>query len=114
MGTEYWLLSPRTKESFYLGKNRWYQMDKLNYCHAEEPDYECTKDVMVDIIEADCWDCEDTLGYLLELAHEIFQFTLRGPVQLVNDCMDDFEELMEGVTEVKDIIEITESYYSRR
>lgn len=114
MVTEYWLLSPRTKETFYLGKNKWYQMEGLNNHHAEYSEYECTKDVMLDIIDADCWECDDTLGYLLELAHEIFSFTLKGPVQLINDCMENFPELMEGTTEVKDIIQITENYYSRR
>jgi hypothetical protein len=109
MGLEYYLIKPRTKEMFYLGKYDWYLLEGISRYQCMTAEYENYKDVLKDLIFADCYDADDTMEYMCTLASEIFDFVEGEKVQIVSDCDDDI--FWSRYKEVKDICNIARSIY---
>lgn len=109
MSAEYYIIKPRTKEKFYLGRQPFYMLEGINRHDIQVAEYEHYKDVIKDIIEADCYDLDDTMEYLTTLANEIFEFVEGEQVQVVSDC-DDITYWFQ-YKEVKCICEITRRIY---
>lgn len=110
MGLDYYIIKPRTKEMFYLGRELWYQLEGMQHYKCGSVEYEDMYDVVHDIIEAHCYNPEDTMEYITTLAYEIFDFVEGEEVQLVSDCDEDTSWLNE-YKEVKDIMEISRRIY---
>lgn len=110
MGVEYYIINPKTKEMFYLGKDLWYQLEDISQFSPQYTNYECVDDVICDIIRAHCYVDEDRMEYITTLAYEIFTFVDGQEVLLVSDCNEDTSWLNE-FKEVKSIIEISKYIY---
>lgn len=110
MGIEYYIIKPRTKEMFYLGKDLWYNMEGIPQREPNFTEYRDWEDVACDLIRARCYSCEDTMEYISLLAQEIYDFTDLEEVRIANDCEDDISWLKE-YKEVKDISDICREAY---
>lgn len=110
MGVEYYIIKPKTKEMFYLGKDLWYQLEGISHFSPKYTEYECVEDVICDIIKAHCYVDDDRMEYITTLAYEIFTFVEGEKVLLVSDCDEDIS-WRDEFKEVKDIIEISQQIY---
>lgn len=110
MGVEYYIIKPRTKEMFYLGKGQWYWLEDMPIRNPRIPMYETYDEVLVDIIQTGCYVEDDTMKYMVTLANAIFQFVNGAEVQLVSDCDSDTPWL-NTYKEVGDIQAISREVY---
>lgn len=110
MGIEYYIIKPRTKEMFYLGKDLWYNMEGLPQREPNFTEYRDWEDVACDIIRARCWVSDDRMEYIMELADAIYEFCDCEEVRLANDCEDNAEWLNE-YKETVDISDVCRKVY---
>ena len=59
MGTEYYILKPRTKEMFHLGKDLWYNLEGISQREPNFPEWQEYEDTACDIIRAHCYVSDD-------------------------------------------------------
>jgi len=111
MGIEYYIIKPRTKEMFYLGKDLWYNLEGIPSKEPNFPEWEDWEDVLCDIIRARCFVSDDTMEYMMNLASEIWDFCDCEEVRLANDCEGDNLEWLSEYKEVKDISDICREVY---
>lgn len=95
MGTEYYILKPRTKEMFHLGKDLWYNLEGISQREPNFPEWQEYEDTACDIIRARCYVSDDNMEYIMSLAYEIFEFCDCEEVRLANDCENDISWLDE-------------------
>ena len=111
MGVEHYILKPRTKEMYYLGKGSWHFLGGIPNYRADFTAYDYWEDVACDIIKAGCYSCEDTMLFISSLAEDIFDFCECEEVRLANDCEMNANEWLDTYTEVKSIENICREVY---
>ena len=97
MATEYYIVKPKTKQTFYLGK-RISTFDGLSiwtYTHEPRfPEWECWEDVVFDFSQNDKYFLEswpDTkVGQIWDFCSKIYEFC-NEPVYLDDDCSNNKE-----------------------
>jgi len=98
MATEFYIVKPSTKQTFYLGKrisclegiNNWVHKQKADY-----PEWEEWEDVVFDLQEnsryfLEGWP-ETTVGQIWDFCYKIWEFC-DSPVYMDNDCNDENQE----------------------
>ena len=96
MSTEYYIVKPEEKKTFYLGK-RINDLDGIpifsKVGEAKYPSWEYWEDVVFDIQENSRYfleGCSDTtVGQVWDFCYQLYEFC-NGPVYLDNDCSDNF------------------------
>ena len=104
MGTEYYLVKPDKKETFYLGKHmscpegivdasRSWKSESVNDC-ANYIDYDCWGDFFWDFLKENeyCFD-DSTLAQAKEIIYEVYNWCLSDRVCFDHDCHDNVEWL---------------------
>ena len=90
MATEYYIIKPKTKQVFYLGK-RITALEGLYEKRPHYPTWEYWEDVLVDIQENSRYfleGCRDaTVGEIWDFCYQIYEFC-NAEVYLDNDCSD--------------------------
>ena len=114
MSTEYWIVNPRKKEIFYLGKH-WDSLDGINQytykAKAEIPTWEDYHEVVLDLIGNNCNYLQptDTLGRINRMAYEIFQWCYGEEVYVDSDASDNCVN-WSSWDETGDMLKIIEEY----
>lgn len=96
MATEYYIVKPKTKQTFYLGK-RISCLDGLStWSHVQKPrfpEWECWEDVVTDFNENNKYFLQGwpdlTVGQVWDFCYKIYDFC-NDAVYLDNDCSDNF------------------------
>lgn len=98
MATEYFLVKPRKKEYYYLGKrlSEFTHIKSARYGHKEDyHNYECFHDFVMDIIDNNDYFMEsmddETWGNITGFLYNIYEF-MDDKILLVHDCQEDFKQ----------------------
>ena len=115
MGIEYYIVKPKKKEIFYLGKhfNGFNEIKNTTYnslFEATFPNYDDWDDFFWDTLKEN-WDyfngCELTLEQASNVIHDIYEWCVSDEVILDNDCSDSFN-IWKNWEETGDICTILE------
>lgn len=110
LGVEYYLIQPNTKKSFYLGRGMWMYLERMPSTVEDYAPYEYYKEVLLDMIDAGCYDCEDKMEFLSDVAYQIYEFCSQGEkVRLISDWDDEIK--LDDYTEVASLTDMAHSYY---
>ena len=110
MGTEYWLVKPNKKETFYLGKHiEPLECIRLSHSTADYIDCDCFHDFLLDAIDTNDGFLDDDRPYkdIKDFVYLLYEWC-NDKVYLSNDCCDDFE-IWKDYTETGSIIGFCES-----
>ena len=94
MATEYFIVKPSTKQTFYLGKRIPHLEGLCDWCNTKEARYtewECFEDVVFDLQQnskefLSAWP-ETTIGQIWDFCYAIYEFC-DDKVYMDNDCND--------------------------
>lgn len=105
MGIEYYIIKPKTKQKFYLGRRISCLEGLTTWSHTKEakyPEWECWEDVVFDLQENSRYFLEGEqyrIGQIWDFCAAIYDFC-DAPVYMDNDCNDENSNTWEDYEEI--------------
>lgn len=97
MGTEYYILKPKTKQIFYLGK-RLHEFGGFPRYQADFSNYEDFEEFFWEVLQENkefFFDLEFNLQEISEILYYIYSWTEYDEIRIGNDCEEGAEEWLE-------------------
>ena len=119
MGIEFYLVKPKKREIFYLGKHFNGFEGIVNFNHVQEArflDYEDWGDFFWDTLRENFeyfLNCDIDLDDIQEIIYKIYDWCISDEVYLDNDCSENFNN-WKNFKETASIVDILTDYHNKK